>query len=361
MRTASSLSLFVVAFLAITTLVTKTLASPTCENVTWTVSPSLPGYSSAAGDQWSISGKFCEAENHVAARSNTIQLLVHGVSYTKDYWAHAPSRPGNETYSWIDYASSEGYSTFSFDRICNGDSTHLASVECQLSVNAAVIHQLVQKLRSGALGRPFSKVVWVGHSLGSVTGHIYATTYDDIDGYVLTGYTMRFFDGILGNGAAFGVTPAVLALPDKYSSLDLGYLVASDLAGFQRLMYDGDFDTSVASNDFANRGTLAVGEFVQVVTNQQSVSDYAGPIMVLTGHVDQFFCAVSEMSGMTDQQGDCGSDAALTAELKKVFPAVPEGLLKAKQIQSTGHSLNFHLSSQDTFYEAHAFLEAQGF
>lgn len=114
------------------------------------------------GGTYNIAARFCEPTKDVESRRNTLQLLVHGVQQTKDYWSGlAPPGQGFENNDWIKWAAAEGYPTLAFDRICNGQSDHPNGVTtCQTSLNSAVLLGVIQKAASGAIGgRKFSKIV----------------------------------------------------------------------------------------------------------------------------------------------------------------------------------------------------------
>ena len=56
---------------------------------------------------FNISARYCEPANQIANRSQIVQLLVHAITSTKDYWSGLsyPSGYNGEQYSWLAYAS----------------------------------------------------------------------------------------------------------------------------------------------------------------------------------------------------------------------------------------------------------------
>src|SRR5207302_7267115 len=82
--------------------------------------------------------------------SRTIQLLNHGATYGHVYWDF-PYK--SQTYSYVDAMSRAGLSTFNYDRIGVGLSSHPLSKEITLASDAFVAHQLVQDLRAGSIGQ----------------------------------------------------------------------------------------------------------------------------------------------------------------------------------------------------------------
>jgi hypothetical protein len=119
------------------------------------------------GGKYNISMRYCEPETIVKSRADTVQLLVHGLTYTKSYWDGL----GYESYdySWIDYASQQGYPTLAIDQLGNGDSSHPdALLATQQTLQVEIIHEIITMLRAGSIpnaalsGNAFSKVLYVG-------------------------------------------------------------------------------------------------------------------------------------------------------------------------------------------------------
>src|SRR6266404_5437936 len=122
----------------------------------------------AAGQaaEQTIFGEICLPPGTNRQRAPTVYLALHGATHSHLYWGW-PYQP--DTYSYIDHLVAAGYAVFAIDRIGVGQSSHPAGASVTMAVNAFVVHQLVQALRSGAIGKtPFRRVVLVGHSLGSI-------------------------------------------------------------------------------------------------------------------------------------------------------------------------------------------------
>src|SRR5262249_16938746 len=68
---------------------------------------------------WKMAGTLCHPEN--APMPHTVQLLVHGATYTRAVWDW-PQNPS--TYSYVQAAVNAGYATFAVDRLGHGESTH---------------------------------------------------------------------------------------------------------------------------------------------------------------------------------------------------------------------------------------------
>ena len=128
-----------------------------------------------------VHGELCTP---IGSPPNTIQVLVHSTFYNLKSWD--PPQPDN---SYVRPANARGYATFNLDRFGTGQSTKPASSLVNIDAVEGSIHQIIQGLRSGAIGgHAYSKVVWVGASFGSAYGWVNGTNHPgDADAYVLTG------------------------------------------------------------------------------------------------------------------------------------------------------------------------------
>jgi len=86
-------------------------------------------------------GQLCYRGNR---EPGTVQLLVHGATYTHLYW-NFPY--GNGYYSYVDAATAAGYATFDIDRIGAGNSSHPPSTGLDLAAGAVALHDAVTALR----------------------------------------------------------------------------------------------------------------------------------------------------------------------------------------------------------------------
>lgn len=120
---------------------------------------------------YQISMRYCVPAVNVPSRANTIQYLQHAITMDKDYWAGLTYPMGymGDEYSWIQYASEQGYPTLSVDNLGSGQSQHPDPIlEVQQTLQVAIIHQIIQMLRQGTIpnsclkGHKFSKVIYVG-------------------------------------------------------------------------------------------------------------------------------------------------------------------------------------------------------
>ncbi|KAJ8611920.1 hypothetical protein MRB53_037716 [Persea americana] len=322
----------------------------------------LPTHNITAG--YTIAGRYCAPEVYNASRAETVQLLVHGVGYDRNYWSgkgvpgSAQQVNGTE-YSWVDYASQQGYPTFSIDRLCNGQSSHIVGLECQTTINSATLHDVVRQLRAGVVGgKAFKKVVMVGHSEGSVIANVHAQQYPaDVDSYMLTGFSDRFANGAVSVLGLFLPVPAAAVFPAKYGTLDPSYTVGGSRSGYEAAFYFGKYSEDLVDLDFANRGAVPLGEVLTSLLGQLPAPSFTGPVFVLTGQEDQVFCARGEVNGLLGQSADCGSGSTSAgAETQRLYPGSTR--YAYYHVLQNGHDTNFHTTARSSFKVAHDFINS---
>src|SRR5258706_486707 len=139
-----------------------------------------------------LAARLCEPSG-ASASAGTLLVLVHGITYDRNYWDFPDPTGHTHRYSFVPAALKAKYSTLSIRRIGAGSSSHPLSALVTIDSNAYTVHQLIQAVRSGGIrrtgGRLFDTVVLVGHSYGSWTTWFEATRFDDVDAVVLTGAT----------------------------------------------------------------------------------------------------------------------------------------------------------------------------
>jgi pimeloyl-ACP methyl ester carboxylesterase len=182
---------------------TASAAGALCRNVSVPVALAA---GQAANQQ--ISARLREPGTN-GASARTLLVLVHRITYDRNYWDIPDPTGHTDRYSFVSAALKAKFSTLSVDRIGAGNSSHPLSALVTIDSNAHTVHQLIQAVRSGAIRRTgggvFDTVVLVGHSYGSWTTWFEATRYDDIDAVVLTGAT----HGLTTVNAPFTVVPGL--------------------------------------------------------------------------------------------------------------------------------------------------------
>ena len=222
------------------------------------------------------------------------------------------------------------------------------------------MREIMLRLRSGSLttiSPKFSKVVFVTHSYGSILGRGLATLYptDGANAYILTA-TSSNLTGINAAVGNFSARAASAVSGPRFESLAPGYLSVST-QGFRNAVYAlaGDFDPRLLAWDLKLPHILAVGEIAGPIST--AVSDFTGPVMVLTGRLDQIVCGGGDISAVI---GHCGVGRTSNPDMTRTF------FPKVSQFESyipdkTGHDLNSHYSAPESFGAAHAWLTNVGF
>lgn len=133
-----------------------------CERVSFEVS-----LSAGPPITYEIAGELCRPAR---LRSRTLQILLHGASYNKEYWDF-PFQP--QRYSYARFANQRGFATLAIDRLGSGESDRPVPELVTVHESASTIHQIVTAVRSGEhedhSGRRlrFDRIVLVGNSFGS--------------------------------------------------------------------------------------------------------------------------------------------------------------------------------------------------
>jgi len=268
-----------------------------------------------------------------ATEPSTVKLLVHGASYTSQYW-NFPY--GNGYYSYVDAATAAGYATFDVDRIGDGNSSHPPSAEVTIAAGAVALHDAVTALRSGAVGgHPFAKVIMVGHSLGSFETWAEDAAYHDVDAVIITG-ALHQLAPAAGPRAAADLYPAVDDPKFASSGLDPGYLTSMP-GTRESLFYDpATASPAVVATDEATKATITVPELDGLIATlaepaaQQPSSQVNVPVLLVDGAEDNVFCV-----GVTAY--NCTSPASVRAYESQFYAAAPS--LTVVTIPQTGHDL----------------------
>ncbi|KAH8660715.1 hypothetical protein BGZ60DRAFT_344848, partial [Tricladium varicosporioides] len=316
---------------------------------------------------WNISVTYCEPTVNVEGRGDTIQLLLHGVAYTKSYWSGIgfPHPNFESEYSWTAHANSQGYASIAMDNLGNGDSSHPDPLNIvQSPLQLAIIKQIITSLRTGSLpliSKPYKKIIFGTHSYGSILGRTLATVFptSGADAYILTA-TSNNLAGFGSVPATFEAVSANIRDPKRYSTLPNGYLSPSP-EGLRQTVYssDGDFDPKLLKFDQRGPHTFAIGELAGRSSN--TPSNFTGPVLVLTGRHDTIVCGTGNVTkDIATGAGDCGvGQTSNHAGMRKLFPMASP--FDTYIPDHTGHDLTLHYSAPESFGAVHAWLESAGF
>ena len=196
---------------------------------------SLPSLLAASTNQtrsgtYELAAVYCGPTKYRVSseRNPPLQILLHGSSYTKEYWDRGSWGYGDPRYSWTKAMNRNGYATLAVDKLGNGGSSHPDPVyDVQLPLQMETVHSLITQIKAGNASIPIpDRVIFVGHSSGSILGADLAQTHpDDVDALVLTGYPAGGANN-MGGIPSYHYLPAAISAPARFpASLNYGYLL----------------------------------------------------------------------------------------------------------------------------------------
>lgn len=184
-------------------------------------------------------------------------------------------------------ALSRNYSTFAYDRLGLGSSSHGEPVnEIQTNLEVAALHALTTQLRQTAvpgITASYDKVLHVGHSYGSIQTWALTATYENIsDGIVLTGFSesgafVPYFT--LGGNyiLARDASPSLASYP-------AGYLATADATAVQiNFFAPGNFDPEILEATYRAGQPVTVGELMTLGDVTTGNNTFGGPVLIVTG------------------------------------------------------------------------------
>ncbi|WP_181193174.1 alpha/beta hydrolase [Prauserella shujinwangii] len=281
-----------------------------------------------------------------------VLVLVHGLSYGTWYWDF-PYQP--ERYSTVNYLNQHGYATLNIDRIGIGRSGHPLSALATVPAQAAVVHQLIQKLKDGTIaGIRFPHTGLVGHSLGSIITYTETALYNDTEVNIGTGYSTRLNLLTAGSFAALA-TPAALSPVTSMQpwAIDPGYLQALP-AGREvpQLYYQPNTDPGVVQKDKELANGASVGEWLTFFEGAYdgTYKHIKVPTFVINGEFDTLACGDNAIYCATDATSDAGpADLELSGQRFAAWeaPALnPGACLRAAVVPDAAHDVALHRNAR---------------
>jgi len=331
-----AIALALAALFGLQPVSTKALGgTPTCRQVSpvpVTLSPTDP-------TTYYVAGQLC-AQGSLHGKS--MQLLVHGLTYDHQYW----DWPRSPQYSYVRAATNTGYATLAIDRIGDGASSHPVDGTQVTTVSGGyVLHQIIQKLRAGAIGgTAFPKVMTVSHSFGAASAGYEAGTYHDVDGVIISGFMHDISPTTLGAFAA-SVYPAHLDPKFANSGLNDTYLTTQPGARAQFFFNTATTDPGVIATDEQIKQTGTVGELDPTTFDQANAAtaQITVPVLIAMGDSDAIFCDTAASLSCTDSN-------AILARERSHFGA--RACLEAYVLRSSGHDINLHRNAHDWYAAA---------
>jgi pimeloyl-ACP methyl ester carboxylesterase len=266
---------------------------------------------------------------------DTIQLLVHGATYTGLYWEFPDPSGGSDRYNYAAAANKAGFATLAIDRIGSGRSSHPLSTTITLESNAFTVHQVVAAIRRGQItapdGKQFHKVVYVGHSYGTVVGWVLSTDYgEDLDAVVFTanvrGVTVTALPLVYGS-----VYPAALDPRFAEDGLDPGYLTTVPGTRDKFLYKPARFDPALVAFDEKTKSTVTATELTSPrgLLNLPPL-DVRVPTLLVVGSLDSQVCKENFDAIPTVTGGGAGAVDALLAPFEDAPLPLPQQVRLAR-------------------------------
>ena len=241
-----------------------------------------------------VSGSYCIAATHCTPDSGpgkALQILTHGIGFDRSYWDF-PAVHGRN-YSYVNAALERGYSTFAYDRLGIGASSHGDPInEVQAALQIEALAYLTAGLRTdglnGALDTAYEKTFHVGHSFGSAQTYAFTAraarhgVHNVSDGIALTGFSgnTAFVPYFLFGGNFVSAT----SNPALASAYTEGYLAAGDASAVQANFFaPGQFDPAVLAAATKGGQPAAIGELLTLAGTFNRTNAYSGPVLVVTG------------------------------------------------------------------------------
>ncbi|KAJ7648754.1 hypothetical protein DFH06DRAFT_1332362 [Mycena polygramma] len=290
-------------------------------------------------DTFNIFGIFCQPDSTSPQTTDIIQLLVHGFSYTNQYWS--PPVEEFRNYSYVTFSCERGLSSLAVDALGVGLSSRPANAsDVQYATTSAALSQVARHLKGASILpgiQSFKKVIGIGHSAGSIMlnfGAIVEGPHSPFDGLILTGeLIVKPGDKQTMLGPP---DPARDDTPLRWGTLDPAYVTTSNRTPFYPTDPTAFSPRMIAFDDFTKDvGAISIG-FQQPTTSL--TTQFTGPVAKVVGSEDQLFCA-----GNTR----CVDVAALTAAERVVWPAAKS--FEVVVAQGSGHDLNLDFMARGPF------------
>jgi pimeloyl-ACP methyl ester carboxylesterase len=292
-----------------------------------------------AGGHFTIHGTYCSP---ALPCRNVLQILIHGTTYNKTYWTGFNL---GKTYDYPAFANAHGYHTLALDRLGHGDNIQHPDpiIYVQAPLHLEIIHQIITSIRTGhsSLNKVFDKIVYVGHSYGSLLGTGLAALHpSDSDAVVLTGAGTAYAP------TAIALVSDIASARDvfpRFASLVAGYLTLQHEATIQATFFSGAYDPNVPAVNFAFEDTVTPGE---LLVNEYATTPAVGfenPVLLINGMNDSLLC-----------NANVGPCVQILEGYRSLFPNASR--FDTYSPPETGHDVNLHFSAPKTNAVIHNWL-----
>ncbi|KAL5324233.1 hypothetical protein ACEPPN_008777 [Leptodophora sp. 'Broadleaf-Isolate-01'] len=293
---------------------------------------------------YSIGATICSPRGSTR-KEKTLLLASHGLGYDRRYW---DSGVEAANYSFVDFAVSQGYSVFFYDRLGTGKSSMVSGYDVpQSTTQLAILQQLTSLLRNGnytgAFGKP-SKLVHIGHSYGSqLSNGLIATTPGLSDGAILTGLSYGVTSGSFLKEWGFRI--AELQAPGKWPGRDNNYVTGVDACGnAATFFHENSYSKEIAWYNEDIKQPVATVELLTFRALPQEAPKFTKPLMVITGEFDAAFC-----------DGNC---TGVLAPPDSYFPNATD--FQAIVHPAVGHGINFSYNATGAYAVMLDYLKKHG-
>lgn len=241
-------------------------------------------------------------------------------------------RPLRARYSYVGYLADAGYASLTVDRIGTGESGYPPSEQVTIESNAAVVHQLVERLRSGTLsplGTRYASVIGVGRSLSGPIVWAGSLEHNDYNGVIVQSFrrhqTAKF--------PQFAGTFTAAQTEARLANRPAGYLTTRPGTRAEFFFKPGA-DPAVIEHEERTRDTITSGEVRTFVPSFELSREVAVPVLSIVGAYDELFCEAPECP-------EAESEASF-------FNAAP--CFESHIIPDSGHDMNLQARSRSIVF-----------
>lgn len=284
---------------------------------------------------YDVHALLCEPDPH----RPVIQVLLAGATesglvywdfphvdfYSSDTRTYRPLRA---RYSYAQYLADAGHASLTVDRIGTGDSGYPPSEQVTIASNAAVVHQLVERLRSGTLSPSatrYATVIGVGRSLSGPIVWAGSVEHDDYDGVIVQSFRRHqtaTFPQFAGTFTAAQTEGHLVNRPSGYLTTRPGTRA--------EFFFKPEADPAVIEHEERIRDTVTSGEVRTFIPSFELSRQVAVPTLSIVGAYDELFCATPECP-------EAASEASF-------FDAA--GCFESHVILDSGHNMNLQAGSR---------------
>ncbi|KZV79443.1 hypothetical protein EXIGLDRAFT_782333 [Exidia glandulosa HHB12029] len=293
---------------------------------------------------YGIQLRYCEPSMAVHSRKDTIQVLVHGITYNTEYW-DASFQPN--MYSYVRFAAAQGYATLNMARIGDGKSDRPDPIKVvQSPLEVAVLVNIIKAARAGHIpgaNRKFGTIVYAGHSYGSILlNGVVISEPKLVDAAIFTGYAHVTIDA-----SQLSLQPARDNNPARFGHLPPDYITTTNASTRGADFYGpaGSFDPAALTFDEAHKDTATTGGLLTVSYTITTAPEFKGDVLTINGDQDSFFCPEPNCANI---QGE----GKFYPQARSVEAAVTSG---------AGHSLNYQITAQRSYGTIQAWLTRHGY